>query len=371
LAMSTAAVIATVSILTQNVSVSVDTTSATIRPMQTTPAAIEQPAQCFQVPAPAGTQPAGTHTATTPTLFAWRQCPANESPDAPPAILYICGATFASEQAVGFRFDGVSWADELVAAGFELWGFDFVGYGRSDRYPQMSESPDACAPLGRAPDAADQLERVVRFICDQRGGGRVNLLAHSWGTMPAALLAADHPELVDRLVFFAPIVRRAGGAQPNLQAIGAWYPLGIPAQRQRFTQDLPAGHAPVLLDRHFARWASGYLDSEPQPPVIGMPTVRTPAGPAADILAAWAGELPYDPVRIQAPLCIIRGEWDSLCTDADARWLWDALAAAPLKRDVKIGKGTHMLHLEEARHVLYRETLAFLGEADSPPVVDS
>jgi pimeloyl-ACP methyl ester carboxylesterase len=285
--------------------------------------------------------------------------------------LYVCGATFASEQAVGFRFDGRSWADELAAAGFEVWGFDFVGYGRSDRYPEMDQSPDACEPLGRAPEAANQLEWVVRFICDQRGGGRISLLAHSWGTMSAALLAVSHPQLVDRLVFFAPIVRRAGSAQPKARDIGAWYPLGIEAQHRRFVEDLPAGHAPVLLDRHFDRWANSYLGSEPQPPIIGVPTVRTPSGPAVDISAAWAGELPYDPARIQAPLCIIRGEWDSLCTDADARWLWDAFEMASLKRDVKISKGTHLLHLEEGRYALYRETLSFLEKADSPPVGDS
>jgi pimeloyl-ACP methyl ester carboxylesterase len=360
-AMSIAAVMTTISILTQNVSVSTDTMSVTLCAMQSTPAEIKQPAKCFQVPAPAGAQ----------TLVAWRQCPADESPGTAPAILYVCGATFASEQAVGFRFDGLSWADELTAAGFEVWAFDFAGYGRSDRYPEMDQLPDASAPLGRAPDAADQLERVIRFVCDQRNGGRVHLLAHSWGTMAAALLAVNHPEFVDRLVFFAPIVRRASSTQSNVRAIGGWYPLGIAAQRQRFVQDLPPGHEPVLLDRHFERWASGYLGSEPQPPVTGMPTVRTPAGPAVDILAAWAGELPYDPARIQAPLCVIRGEWDSLCTDADARWLWNALAVVPLKRDVKIGKGTHMLHLEEGRYALYRETLAFLVEADSPSVGDN
>jgi pimeloyl-ACP methyl ester carboxylesterase len=189
--------------------------------------------------------------------------------------------------------------------------------------------------------------------------------------MSAALLAVSHPQLVDRLVFFAPIVRRSAGAQLEAQTLGAWYPLGIEAQHRRFVEDLPADHAPVLLDRHFDRWASSYLDSEPRRPTMGIPTVRTPAGPTADISAAWAGELPYDPARIQAPLCIVRGEWDSLCTDADARTLWEALELASLKRDVKIGKGTHLLHLEEGRYALYRETLAFLEKADSPPVGDS
>jgi len=321
---------------------------------------IEQPAQCFQVPG----------AADEATLLAWRQRPAEGARGTAPAVVYVCGATFASEQAVGFRFDGRSWADELAAAGFEVWAFDFAGYGRSDRYPEMDGAPDAAAPLGRAPAAAGQLERVVRFVSDQRAGRRVNLLAHSWGTMPAGLFAANNPDLVDRLVFFAPIVRRAGAARSDAGDVGAWYPLSVEAQRQRFVDDVPGDHAPVLLDRHFERWASSYLASEPQHTATGTPTVRTPASPAVDILAAWAGELPYDPGRIHAPLCIVRGEWDSLCTDADVRWLWDALASAPLKRDVKLSKGTHLLHLEEGRYALYRETLAFLGKADSPPTGD-
>ena len=284
-----------------------------------------------------------------------------------PAVVYVCGATFASEQAVGFRFDGRSWADELAAAGYEVWGFDFAGYGRSDRYPEMDGPPATGPPLGRASVAAVQLERVVRFICDQRGGGRVSLLAHSWGTMPAAILASDSPESIERLVFFAPIAQRAGSARADGGSVGAWYPLSVEAQCQRFVEDVPAGHAVVLHDRDFSRWANGYLDSDPQPTATGTPTVRTPAGPAVDILAAWVGKLPYDPSRIRVPLCVIRGEWDSLCTDADARWLWDALVCSPFKRDVKLSKGTHLMHLQEGRGALYRETFAFLGGADSPP----
>src|SRR5438876_3219497 len=48
------------------------------------------------------------------------------------------------------------------------------------------------------------------------------------------------------------------------------------------------------------------------------------------------GKLAYDPVYVRAPLAIVRGEWDSMCTDADARWLFDALSGSPTKRDVKI-----------------------------------
>jgi Protoglobin len=57
---------------------------------------------------------------------------------------------------------------------------------------------------------------------------------------------------------------------------------------------------------------------------------------------------------------VVRGAWDGLCTDADARWLFDRLARAPERRDVKIDRGTHLMHLEEMRTALWQESIAFL-----------
>ena len=56
-------------------------------------------------------------------------------------------------------------------------------------------------------------------------------------------------------------------------------------------------------------------------------------------------------------MAIIRGQCDSMCTDADAAWLLDAFAHG---RDVTVPRATHLMHLEENRHALYRETKAFL-----------
>jgi len=41
----------------------------------------------------------------------------------------------------------------LAAALGMLWGFDFQGFGHSDRYPEMNESPHAHPPLCRAEDS--------------------------------------------------------------------------------------------------------------------------------------------------------------------------------------------------------------------------
>ena len=68
-----------------------------------------------------------------------------------------------------------------------------------------------------------------------------------------------------------------------------------------------------------------------------------------------------------SPVAIIRGEWDAYCTDSDARWLFDAFTASPIKRDIKINRATHLMHLETMRFALYREAIAFLKGGDVSP----
>jgi pimeloyl-ACP methyl ester carboxylesterase len=41
----------------------------------------------------------------------------------------------------------------------------------------------------------------------------------------------------------------------------------------------------------------------------------------------------------------------------DARWLFGALTGSPLKRDIKIGRGTHLMHLEAMRLALWQTEL--------------
>lgn len=85
-------------------------------------------------------------------LWVVRQRPAPEAA-ARGTVLYIHGATFPSGLAVGFKFDDVSWTDDLARSGFDVWAFDFLGYGGSSRYREMNQAPTAHGPLGRTPIA--------------------------------------------------------------------------------------------------------------------------------------------------------------------------------------------------------------------------
>jgi pimeloyl-ACP methyl ester carboxylesterase len=66
-------------------------------------------------------------------------------------VLYVHGATFPSALSIAHRFDGHSWRDALCQSGFDVWGFDFNGFGHSDRYPEMDQPPHANPPA--LPDA--------------------------------------------------------------------------------------------------------------------------------------------------------------------------------------------------------------------------
>jgi pimeloyl-ACP methyl ester carboxylesterase len=116
-------------------------------------------------------------------------------------------------------------------------------------------------------------------------------------------------------------------------------------------------------------WCAGgpaYMASDPGSASRTPASVQIPNGPAADIAEAWSGRLAYDPASITAPVLIVRGDWDTVTTDADARWLWDALTRAASKRDVKISRGTHVMHLETSRSALFDEVATFL--AAPPPL---
>ncbi len=286
-------------------------------------------------------------------LAVWEH--AGKTPGARP-VLYVHGATFPIELAFAFRFDGVSWADHLAANGFWPWGLDFAGFGASPVDWDAIERPNE--PFGRAPDGARQIEAACRHIAGQTGAGAIDIIAHSWGTIPARLFAAQRPERVGRLVLFGPIARRDN---PAMEAVrSASHLITIEDQHSRFTEDAPPGHPPVLLERHFAQWAERYLDTDAASRTRTPPAVRAPSGPVADIGACWSGAVPYEPRRITAPVAVIRGEWDSLCTDKDAAGLLAELATAREKRDIKLPRGTHLMHLEEGRTALWEAATAFL-----------
>jgi pimeloyl-ACP methyl ester carboxylesterase len=200
----------------------------------------------------------------------------------------------------------------------------------------------------------------VRFICERAGVARLSLVAYSWGSIVCGAFAGRCPELIERMVWFGPIARREPTGERT--RLPGWRPVSLKDQWDRFVADVPEGEPAVLSRRHFDEWGELYLDGDPESRSCSPAAVKVPGGAFQDIYDAWAGELAYDPAKVRAPVAIIRGEWDSLCTAADALWLFDALKNSPDRRNIKIARATHLMHLEENRFALYRETECFLRD---------
>jgi pimeloyl-ACP methyl ester carboxylesterase len=274
--------------------------------------------------------------------------------DGPP-VLYVHGATFPSALSAAYRFNGRSWMDDWNTHGFDAWAFDFAGYGGSQRYAAM-DGPREGSFCGRAPEAAKQISRVAIHI---RAITRapLRIVAHSWGTIPASLFCIAHPEYVEKLVLFGPVLRRDSDLPPPPRE--SWRHVTIADQRARFTADVPPHHPAVLIEPVLTEWGRAYLASDAGAEGRSPPSVRIPAGPVADIHDAWTGRLAYDPRDLRVPVLCVRGEWDSVTNDADVAWLKSRVARC---RDVKIAKGTHLMHLEHAREELFAAVRDFLKE---------
>jgi len=274
-------------------------------------------------------------------------------------VIYVHGATFGADLSVFFPFDGRSWADALNDIGVAAWGFDFVGYGDSDRYPRDLDRP-ACL----IDDAIVDLRRVVAAVRARNGNRRVAVLAHSRGCLVAARYAAESPHDVAALALFGPIGDRPASSALLPQSGAAdrapsHYPLTVWAQYRRFIEDVPRGHPQVLNEGHFQDWSTAFLASDTTSSQRSPPSVNTPYGPVADVQAVWSGQTLYDAGRIVAPTLIVRGEWDSVCSDRDAERLLGALGTAD-KTDVKIERAAHLMHLEQQRGELYARVNEFL-----------
>ncbi len=265
------------------------------------------------------------------------------------------------------RIEGRSWRDALCEAGFDVWAFDFYGFGRSDRYAEMDAPADRTGPLCLAADGVQQLDKVVSFILAHERRASLSFISHSWGSMPVGLFAAKQAAPIDRWVMFAPLARRAPIRYETLPTGPAWRLISAEAQWDRFVEDVPPDQRPVLSREMFDDWARAYLATDPDASTHQPPAVRVPSGPFVEILRAWHGSLAYDPSQVRAPIAIVRGAWDGLVTDADARWLFDAFTHCTNKRDIKIGRGTHLMLFEQMRHALWKASIEFL-KGDEPGV---
>lgn len=278
-------------------------------------------------------------------------------------LLFVHGATFPIRLAFGFEFSpGDSWMHAMAARGYVVCGVDFLGFGASDRPAAMHADAVASPPAVRAAEAAEQIAAAADYLRREKKIAAIHLIAHSWGTIPAATYAARRPPALKSLTLFGPIVPT--GELPADVDKSAWFTLTA-AQRLdqlRFKSALPPGQ--ILLEPAVeTHWADAFRACAPRIGNDAPEQIRIPNGPNADIAEAEAGRYPYSAQAIDVPTFVVYGNHDVIVRDADAAKFLRTFTHAPLKWQLRIDDGTHVMHLERGRHSLYESVAAFIRAA--------
>jgi len=277
------------------------------------------------------------------------------------AVLFVHGATFPTKLAAGFQFHpGDSWMHDMARRGYLACGLDFLGYGGSSMPAAMKAEASAAPPVTRAPEAAEQIAAAVDYMRERKGAVEIHVVAHSWGTIPAATYAARHPHALASLTLFGPIVRKEK-ADTDKSPKDAWFRLTAKQRLEqlRFEKVLPAGK--VLLEPAVAaRWAGEYRASMPVMGNDAPDQMRIPNGPIIDSEEGATGNYPYDAAQVKVPVFVVFGNYDVIVNDAEASRLLDRFTSSPMKWQLRIDDGTHVMHLERQRWSLYESVAAFI-----------
>jgi pimeloyl-ACP methyl ester carboxylesterase len=192
----------------------------------------------------------------------------------------------------------------LAAAGLHAIAPDLRGYNLSDR------------PLGVSNYRANELVADIAALIRELPNGKSHVVGHDWGGVLAWRLAAQHPELVKKLVVLnAPhpaAYRRTLRRNPR-QWLRSWYVL--------FFQ-LPWLPELLIRSRDFALLERGWKKDPVTPGAYSAEDIarykealRRPGALTAAInyyraAMRWPGDLYGEPQLVSAPTLLIWGEKD-------------------------------------------------------------
>lgn len=281
-------------------------------------------------------------------------------------VLFVHGASFPTLLASGFEFSpGDSWIHDTARHGYLACGLDFLGFGDSSRPPAMLGPADAAAPVATATEAAGEIAVAVDYLRNKRHITTLHLVAHSWGTVPAATFAANHSDELTSLTLFGPIVPVKTPDQDS-SAHTAWWTITAQERLEQlhFKDELPRNKYLIepAVDQ---RWAAAFAASVPHVPGDKQDALRIPSGPNVDIDTVSAGSYPYNAAEVRIPVFVVYGNYDFVVNDDGAIPFLARFTHSPLRCRLRIDDATHVMHLEKNRHSLYESVDAFMHAVET------
>jgi len=278
-------------------------------------------------------------------------------------LLLMHGATFSSGSLFDAPVGGVSFMDQLAATGLDVYAVDVRGYGASTRPPEMEQAIDPSTQPVRIETAIRDLGTAIDHVLENRGLDQLNLVAMSWGGSIAGAYAAKNNDKIKRLALIAPLwLRETPGRIDPGSNLPAYREVDLLKYEESWRAAAPKDQRDALIPTGwFDVWAENTLATGPRGTVPN--SILAPAGAIQDIREYWAANRPfYNPGEIRVPVLLIHAEWDVDVPFDTARDFFGRLTAAPYRRWIEIGQGTHMVILEKNRWQAVNSIIEFLRE---------
>ncbi|MDO5536811.1 MAG: alpha/beta fold hydrolase [Desulfovibrionaceae bacterium] len=249
-------------------------------------------------------------------------------------ILLVHGLTYSSHE-FDVDYADYSLARYLATQGYAVWRLDVAGYGSS------ADVKDGFMP--NSDYAAEDVAAAAKLIIEQSGQKQIDVLGWSWGTVTSGRFAAKHPEMVRKLVLYAPILVGLGE-----------YDVTKPFNENTWVH--AAGDFQVT--------ASGDIDYSITDPAV-VATFQSnawrydkdssPNGGRKDLLVKGDVRLiPFE--KISVPTLVICGDKDPYLNMDSIRKAMPELASKESKLFVIPG-AAHAMMMERPYYKLFRETV--------------
>ena len=227
---------------------------------------------------------------------------------AKPVFFLVHGSSFGATTAFDLDVPGrsdYSLMNKFAELGFDVWTLDHEGYGRSSRTESNSDIASG----------VDDLKAGMEIVAGETGQTAVPFYGQSSGALRAAAFANAHPRHVERLILDAFVWTGEGSPTLIKRAENLDYfrahntrPVDRAFFHSIFTRDKPGLSEMIVAD--------ALADAEL---AIGD---SVPTGTYLDMCA----NLPVvDPLKIDCPVLIMRGEHDGIATEEDLIAFFQAL----------------------------------------------